>query len=249
MVKKRPKKRGCLPPIIRLALFFLFFFSIGLFVFYSIDNPNFMPGLRDRFSPEESQPLAERLKEEDLSQETFTIQVEEPVEAEEKGTGLLERLKGLLGREEAEAKPELSPRLGIDLYFATLGEDMLLASEQRTIVAGNRDTALYHAAKELLRGPTRSYLFPVIPGGTSLIDCGIQENIASINLSQEFLDKSLDTRILDDLIIYSMVNTVTGIPGIDGVVFYIDGKRIKVYGNIDLSIPAIRNEEIIRAEE
>ena len=52
-------------------------------------------------------------------------------------------------------------------------------------------------------------------------------------------------RILDEYIIYSIVNTITGVPEISGVIFFIEGKRIKLFGNIDLSIPAIRNTEYI----
>jgi len=44
------------------------------------------------------------------------------------------------------------------------------------------------------------------------------------------------------------VNTLTEIPEIEGVIFYIEGVRIRVYGNVDLSIPAIRNKEYIKEE-
>ena len=88
----------------------------------------------------------------------------------------------------------------------------------------------------------------MVPAGTELIGVETYENIAKIDLSQEFLEKSLDSRILDEYIIYSIVNTLTEIPEIEGVVFYIEGIRIKVYGNIDLSIPAIRNNEYIEEQ-
>ena len=243
MAKKRPNKRGCLPPVVRVSLFFLFIFVIGFFIFYSLDNPDFMPGIRARLSgrPESRQEPPIMAQEEQV--------VPEAVEQDKKEGGFMERIKALLSSEEAEQEePELPTRLEINFYYAGLGEQKLLESEQRTIVAGSKESALLNAAKELLKGPTRSYLFPVIPGGTSLIGTGIHENIARIDLSQDFLDQSLDTRILDELIIYSIVNTVTEIPGIDGVIFYIDGKRIKVYGNIDLSIPAIRNEGLISVQ-
>ncbi|MEA2015970.1 MAG: GerMN domain-containing protein, partial [Actinomycetota bacterium] len=105
--------------------------------------------------------------------------------------------------------------------------------------------AVKNAMQELLKGPAKSYHFPVIPAGTELIDADTKDNIAKIDLSQEFLDESLDTRILDEYIIYSIVNTLTELPEIEGVIFYIEGIRIKVYGNIDLSVPAIRDKELI----
>lgn len=82
-------------------------------------------------------------------------------------------------------------------------------SEKRTIVAGNPDTAVLNATQELLKGPTKSYHFPAIPVGTKLLGAETYENIAKINLSRKFLENSLDTRILDEYIIYSIVNTLT----------------------------------------
>lgn len=152
----------------------------------------------------------------------------------------LEKIKGRGSQDKA-----FPDKLTINFYFCSLGEDSKLVGEKRTILAGDVITAVSNAMNELLKGPTRSYHFPVIPAGTKILGVEVYENVAKIDLSQEFLENSLDTRILDEYIIYSIVNTLTEIPEIDGVIFYIDGKRINVYGNIDLSIPIIRNEGFI----
>ncbi|MBC7333574.1 MAG: GerMN domain-containing protein [Actinobacteria bacterium] len=136
-------------------------------------------------------------------------------------------------------------KLTINAYFCSLGEDSKLVGEKRTIIAGEVNTAVLNAMNELLKGPVKSYHFPVIPAGTKILGVEVYENVAKLNLSQEFLENSLDTRILDEYIIYSIVNTLTEIPGVDGVIFYIDEKKINVYGNLDLSVPIIRNEELI----
>lgn len=136
-------------------------------------------------------------------------------------------------------------KLTINAYFCSLGEDSKLVGEKRTIIAGEVNTAVLNAMNELLKGPVKSYHFPVIPAGTKILGVEVYENVAKLNLSQEFLENSLDTRILDEYIIYSIVNTLTEIPGVDGVIFYIDGKKINVYGNLDLSVPIIKNEELI----
>jgi len=256
MANKRPKKRGCLAPVARFTLFVIFIFAIGFLIFYCIDNPDFIPSIKSRFSSSspESQVLAatESMAEEQTVMALEVPQMEEAQQeaSPEESKSFLEVIKGVFtGKGQEEEGPELPARLNINLYYAALGEDKILEAEKRTIVAGNKESALINATKELLKGPTKPYLFPVIPGGTSLIDTEVFENLAKINLSQEFLDNSLDTRTLDDLVIYSIVNTVTEIPGIDGVIFYIEGKRIKVYGSIDLSLPAIRKEELISREE
>ena len=136
-------------------------------------------------------------------------------------------------------------KIKINFYFCNLGEDSKFISEKRTINAGDQKTAVTNAMKELLKGPSKTYHFPVIPSGTKLLGVEIYENLAKINLSQEFLNNSLTSGILDEYVVYTVVNTVTEIPGVEGVIFLIDGKRIKLYGRVDLSIPAIRNEKYL----
>lgn len=155
-------------------------------------------------------------------------------------------ITGLTHGEDNEEDDRIYPAsMEINIYFGGTGEEKKLVTEKRTISSGSPDVAVKNAMQELLKGPAKSYHFPVIPAGTELIDADTKDNIAKIDLSQEFLDESLDTRILDEYIIYSIVNTLTELPEIEGVIFYIEGIRIKVYGNIDLSVPAIRDKELI----
>lgn len=147
------------------------------------------------------------------------------------------------GKTDVESYPE---KLKINVYFAMLGKDEIFGKEQRTILAGSPQNAASNAINELLKGPVEDYNFAVIPPGTKLIDVKIVENIVKVNFTQEFLSNSLDTRILDEYIIYSIVNTLTEIPDIRAVTFFIEGKEIKEYGNVDLRLPAIRNEKYLQ---
>jgi len=259
-VKKR--KKG-LNPIVKFTLIMILLITAGFFIFYSIDNPDFIKSKFSSSSDENQVGEGETVLPDTEANNTVDA-TEESVQAEnnatsdeisdnnETGAGLSlwQRIKnfflGLTGSEEEEAYDDT---LKINFYFSGLGEEKKLVSEKRTINAGSPDNAVRNAIQELLKGPSKSYHFPVIPAGTKLLDVEIYENIAKIDLSQEFLENSLDTRILDEYIIYSIVNTLTEIPEIEGVIFYIEGIRIKVYGNIDLSIPAIRNTEYIKEEQ
>jgi len=145
-------------------------------------------------------------------------------------------------------KNSMPSRLNIKVYFASLGEEKKFTYEERSIIAGDPQIALKSAVEELLRGPVKSFHYPVIPPGTKILDIEIYENLAKINFSQDFLENSLESGILDEYVIYTIVNTVTQVPGIEGVIFLIDGKRIKVYGNVDLSIPAIMDESYLEEE-
>ena len=138
--------------------------------------------------------------------------------------------------------------INIKVYFAALGQDKVFSFEERLINAGSPQVAVENTVNELLKGPLKSFHYPVIPPGTKLLGVQIYENLAKINLSQEFLENSLESGILDDYVIYTIVDTVTQVPGVEGVIFLIDGKRIKLYGSVDISIPAIKNEKYLPVE-
>jgi spore germination protein GerM len=138
--------------------------------------------------------------------------------------------------------------INMKIYFAALGQDEVFSFEERLINAGSPRVAVENTVNELLKGPSKSFHYPVIPPGTKLLGVQIYENLAKIDLSQEFLENSLESGILDDYVIYTIVDTVTQVPGVEGVIFLIDGKRIKLYGSVDISIPVIKNEKYLPVE-
>ncbi len=274
--KQIKKRRKGFNPIVRFTLIVILLITVGFFIFYSIDNPDFIKSMfsssSDEGKAEEGETVLPDTGEDNaVDAAEGTIQADESGESGEEditlsentssgvsdnnetatGLSLWQRIKNFFLRLTGSSVEEenYDDTLEINFYFSGLGEEKKLVSEKRTINAGSSGNAVKNAVQELLKGPSRSYHFPVIPAGTELLNAETYENTAKIDLSQEFLENSLDTRILDEFIIYSIVNTLTEIPEIEGVVFYIEGIRIKVYGNVDLSIPAIRNTEYIEEEE
>ncbi|MDP3012063.1 MAG: GerMN domain-containing protein [Candidatus Hydromicrobium sp.] len=273
---KQTKKRKKRPsPILRFTFIIILLVAAGSIIFYSIDYPDFVKNkFSSLFNKNESELIVSDLPETDTGQ--LSSSVEEPVTGEDSGENEIESIdtgkttteesidsdqtgSGLslwqkiknyfINRKNDVKDGKVYPsRLEVNFYFSGLGEEKKLVSEKRTIIAGSPDIAVKNAVQELLKGPTQSYHFPLIPAGTKLLNVETYENIAEIDLSQEFLENSLDTRILDEYIIYSIVNTLTEIPEIEGIIFYIEGIRIKIYGNVDLSIPAIRDKEYIDEE-
>ncbi|GAG56818.1 unnamed protein product, partial [marine sediment metagenome] len=246
---------------------------------YNIDNPNFVKNkFSSLLNDSESEPAVSDLPETDTGQLSSSSSVEESVTGGDSGANekeievdveatagdssednqtesglslLWQKIRNFFTNQKDEKENESSypNQLEVNFYFSGLGEEKKLVSEKRTIFAGNADIAVKNAVQGLLKGPTQSYHFPLIPAGTKLIGVETYENIVKIDLSQEFLENSLDTRILDEYVIYSIVNTLTEIREIEGVIFYIEGIRIKIYGNVDLSVPAIRNKEYIDENE
>ena len=273
----RRKKKRRTPPIIKFIFILVIITAIGFFVFYSIDNPEFYEGIRGKVisiyndlrerdytsssSPENSshsdngkeQVSQDSIESYDTVDENFQASSEispDIIESPSKFFVFFQKIKNFLIRETPEENVKTYPAdLTINFYFCTLGKESKFVSEERTINAGNTGAAVLNAVRELLKGPIQPYHYPVIPGGTKLLGVEIYQNLAKINLSQDFLENSLESSILDECVIYTIVNTVIEIPGIDGVIFYIEGKRIKVYGSVDLTIPAIRDEQYLEEEE
>ena len=273
---KQTKKRKKRPsPILRFTFIIILLVAAGFIIFYSIDNPDFVKNkFSSLFNDNESELMVSDLPETDTGQLSSSVEgsvtgedsgeneiesidtgkttTEESIDSDQTGSGLSlwQKIKNyFINRKNGVKDGKVYPsRVEVNFYFSGLGEEKKLVSEKRTIIAGSPDIAVKNAVQELLKGPTQSYHFPLIPAGTKLLNVETYENIAEIDLSQEFLENSLDTRILDEYIIYSIVNTLTEIPEIEGVIFYIEGIRIKIYGNVDLSVPAIRDKEYIDEE-
>ena len=271
--KKRKKRQS---PILRFTFIIILLAVAGCIIFYSIDNPDFVKNkFSSLFNDNESELMVSDLPETDTGQLSSSVEesvtgedsgeneiesidtgkttTEESIDSDQTGSGLSlwQKIKNyFINRKNGVKDGKVySSRLEVNFYFLGLGEEKKLVSEKRTIIAGSPDIAVKNAVQGLLKGPTQSYHFPLIPAGTKLLNVETYENIAEIDLSQEFLENSLDTRILDEYIIYSIVNTLTDIPGIEGIIFKIEGMRIKEYGSVDLSVPAIRNKEYIDENE
>jgi len=180
-------------------------------------------------------------QQEDINNET----IDDIDETTAKSFSFWQKIINFFKEKMSEEEEEFPARLKIRVYFASLGREDKFIYEEREIIAGEIKSAVENAVKELINGPVKPYHYPVIPPGTKLLGVEIYENLAKINLSQDFIEKSLDSGILDEYVIYTIVNTVTEIPGVDGVIFLIEGSRIKYYGRVDLSIPAIRDEKYL----
>lgn len=270
-VKKKKRKSG-VSRAVTITILIIVVFFLGFFTFYAIDNELFSKKSGESASASTesagSESAEETVQEENLmsaaaiesdSSQTEEISVTESESSTSQPAGssgenntneplsFLQKIimffKSITGRDDTE--DDYPERLPINVYFVMLGNEGMFNAEKRTIAAGSIRNAAVNAVNELLKGPAEEYNFAVIPPGTKLVDAEIVNDIARINLSQEFLSNSLDTGILDEYIVYTIVNTLTEIKEIRAVVFLINGKEIKEYGNVDLRLPAIRNEKYL----
>jgi len=255
LLKKKPKKKNRFARFVSMLIVFIIIISL---VFYSIENPSFIKNTVEKlkafyYSAVDGSDTASSIdtfsaESEDFYNEEAALGQETGVQ-EDGPQSFWQKILAFLKRGLDKDNDNFPSSLEIKIYFASLGQEEKFSYEKRTIIAGSSLVAVENAVKEILEGPHKAFNFPVIPPGTKLRRVEIYENLAKIDFSQEFLDNSLESGVLDKYVIYTIVNTVTQIPGVDGVIFLIEGKRIKIYGSVDLSIPAIKDEDFISEDD
>jgi len=146
--------------------------------------------------------------------------------------------------ETAEASEETSDNNGgiaINVYYSD-EQASYLVGEKRMVSSENR---YVDAIYELMKLPSDSSLVILIPDTTKINNIIVEDGIAKVDLSEEFIDDRFDSDTVDILLIYSIVNTLTEFSEVDAVTFYIDGTKLDILGFIDVKDPIYRRNDLI----
>lgn len=95
--------------------------------------------------------------------------------------------------------------------------------------------------KKLTDGPKDDNLISVIPENTVLNKVRINDKIAYLDFSDEFIENHPGGSVGEYNTLYSIVNSLTEIDGIEAVDFSVNGKKFKTYkGHCEFSEPLYR---------
>jgi hypothetical protein len=153
---------------------------------------------------------------------------------------------------EAEAK-KLNSELPIRLYFANQ-DNTKLQLEVRYIPLEEAKKSVNNQAslivKELINGPTGKNAQATIPKGTKLRSpVSINGNVATVDLTKEFIENHPGGKSEAQMTIYSIVNSLTELKDIEKVKFTIDGAaKADFKGVIQLNAVFPRTEALISKE-
>ncbi|MGM0420437.1 MAG: GerMN domain-containing protein [Bacillota bacterium] len=130
----------------------------------------------------------------------------------------------------------------VELYFAT-ADAMYLDTESRTLPGED----LYaEAVAALIQGPETQELRATIPEEAQLIDYTYTEGEITLNFAASIRTNHPGGSTGERLTVYSIVNTLTSLPGIDQVKFQIEGADIEtLVGHLDLTIAYSYSENIM----
>lgn len=122
----------------------------------------------------------------------------------------------------------------IVLYFADKNLDCLVM-ENRTIKVTDTNPIEQYIVNELIRGTSLTDAKNLISQDTELISAQTTDNVCFVNFKSGFVEKNSGNEKTEKLIIYSIVNSLCELEGVNSVQFLIDGKKIEAFGNLNIS--------------
>jgi len=130
----------------------------------------------------------------------------------------------------------------INVYYAdNMGE--YLVGEARIVSSENK---YVDALNELMKLPVDSSLYQLVPESTIINSIIVENGLAKVDFSNEFLEDRTQSETVDILLIYSIVNTLTEFPEVNSVSFYIDGEKLDILGELDIKDPVFRRNDLIK---
>lgn len=135
----------------------------------------------------------------------------------------------------------------VNLYFSD-DQAMYLVAEKRSLnTQGDQKQLASAIVNELIAGPKQAKLHATMPQGSSLLSLEIANGLATVNLNQDFQSKHSGGSTGEMMTIYSLVNSLTDLQGIQQVQLLVEGKKLETLkGHLDISQPLTRNTDIIK---
>ncbi|NMA66428.1 MAG: GerMN domain-containing protein [Clostridiaceae bacterium] len=152
-----------------------------------------------------------------------------------------------------KAAAALSEKVPVILYFSDEQQTKLVKEIRYVDIAEAKKGAEVLASvmvKELIKGPKADKVKPLIPEGTNLRGpVKIEDRVATVDFTKEFVEKHPGGETLAELTIYSIVNTLTELKDIERVKIIINGKETKNFaGKIKLDTDFPRNDAVVDKE-
>ena len=135
----------------------------------------------------------------------------------------------------------------LNLYYANKNGDKL--KTQSSVLEYNANVAVEKVVVEqLIAGPSEEGFFATIPKDTKVMSITTKDGVCYVNLDTAFTGQGYD--VLGAVTIYSIVNSLTEISGINSVQILVNGETSITYkDNISLETIFQRNPEIIEKGE
>ena len=134
----------------------------------------------------------------------------------------------------------------ITLYFASSDGKSLVKEVQKVYYNSNMSVEKL-VLERLLKGTKSENAQGTIPEGTQLINVSVMDGICLVNFDNGFLNYNFD--IEEEVVIYSIVNSLTELPAVNTVQISVNGDTSQVYREkMSLSDRYERNLDLVTEE-
>ena len=114
----------------------------------------------------------------------------------------------------------------LQLYFANETGDQLVGERVEVHYSSNMSVEKL-VVEQLIKGPITKEAYPAIPPETKIVSVSTKDGICYVNLDKGFLEQGYD--VLEVIPVYSIVNSLTELPGISKVQILINGETNLTY--------------------
>ncbi len=133
----------------------------------------------------------------------------------------------------------------VTLYFSDLNAEHLV-QENRRVQVSRGDSIEKLVVTELINGPKSETSARTIPAETKIRSIETKGKVCFVNLSSDFVTKNNVGSSAERLTIFSIVNSLTELSGIDKVQFLIEGEKKDVYHHMIFNEPIERDVSMIQ---
>lgn len=147
--------------------------------------------------------------------------------------------------EQIKTSAEEKNKVNIILFLPSKDENFLVPISLKVDFNNSLERTI---VEEILKEPKAQNVSYIIPKGTKLLSIMRKEDTIIIDFSKEFSNISKDNINLLNNTIYSIVNSLTEIPGIKNVIIKVEGKPFKI-GDISSETPLKRNRNLLKRDK
>ena len=134
-----------------------------------------------------------------------------------------------------------------EVSFYYPDEAVMYLCPEKITVNTRESEFLESIVQTLIKGPVSDKLNPSIMGEVDVLSVTLKEGICTVDLSDEFVANNTGGSTKESMAIYSIVNTLCGLDGIDKVKINIEGNKNPDFGgHFDLSEPLAPNFSLVK---
>ncbi len=141
---------------------------------------------------------------------------------------------GYVSGEDINTESAEDTATGIRLYFKNIAKDELSMEYRKINIVDTQPTEQY-VVTELIKGPKIKGNERILASDTKVVSVETTDGICYVNFKKGFAEKNIMPPGGTDLLVESVVKSLTTLKNVDGVQFLVDGKKIERLGETDIS--------------